>query len=188
MGMSVQQTGWTAGMARALPDDGRRYEVLDGELFVSPAPSPRHQVVLARLYVCLHPYVTSNRLGWTLWSPAEVEFSITRLVQPDVFVVPDTGTGEPATWREVTSLLLAVEALSPATARADRGPKRRIYQDQAVPEYWVLDLDARLVERWRPGDERPEILSREISWEPRAGIEPLRIDLNDLFADRAPAL
>ena len=98
----------TGGRPRwlALPDDGNRYEVLEGELFVSPAPSLRHQAVLAGLYSILHPYVEANALGWVLWSPADIEFSPQRLVQPDLFVVPETGVGEPESWEQVTSLLL----------------------------------------------------------------------------------
>jgi Uma2 family endonuclease len=168
-------------MARALPDDGNRYEVLDGELFVSPAPSLRHQAVLARLYNILHPYVEANALGWVLWSPADIEFSPQRQVQPDLFVVPDTGVGEPESWEQVTSLLLVVEATSPSTARADRTKKLTIYRDEGIPEYWILDVDGHVVERWRPDDERPEILAATLEWQPDPKVEPLIIHVPDLF-------
>jgi Uma2 family endonuclease len=184
MGMPAQQTKWTADMARALPDDGNRYEVLDGELFVTPAPSYRHQAVLARLYDVIRPYVAQHSLGWTRWSPADIEFSPRRRVQPDLLVIPDTGHGEPATWKEVKSLLLVVEATSPSTARADRGKKVTIYRGQRIPEYWILDVDGHVVERWRPDDDRPEILAATLEWQPDPRIEPLRIHLPDVFAAR----
>ena len=115
-------------MVRAIPDDGNRYEVLEGELFVTPSPSYAHQAILARLFTVIHPYVEQHRLGWTRWSPADIEFSPDTLLQPDLFVVPDLGQGEPRSWKDVTTLLLAIEALSPTTARADRMKKRPIYQ------------------------------------------------------------
>lgn len=181
MGMPAQHTEWTAELARALPDDGNRYEVLDGELFVTPAPALGHQAVLARLFRLIDPYVREHRLGWTYWSPADIEFSPRRWLQPDLFVVPDTGRGEPREWRDVTALLLAVEALSPTTARADRMKKRPIYQEHGVPEYWIVDTDSRLIERWRPADDRPEIIDRTLTWQPRPGIPALVVGLEEIF-------
>jgi Uma2 family endonuclease len=181
MGMPAQETEWTAEMARALPDDGKRYEVLDGELFVTPAPGWDHQSIVERLYLLLAPYVESQQLGWAKLSPADIEFSPRRLVQPDLFVVP-AAERRPRDWHDVTALLLAVEVLSPRTARADRLRKRVIYQEQGVPEYWILDPDARVVERWRPDDERPEILAEGLRWQPRADVAALEIDLAAFFA------
>ncbi len=77
--------------------------------------------------------------------------------------------------------MLAVEVLSPSTARADRSVKRRLYQRARVPEYWIVDLEARLVERWRPADERPEVLTDTLSWVPAAGTGSLTIDLPEFF-------
>jgi Uma2 family endonuclease len=182
MGMPAQHTEWTAEMARELPDDGNRYEVLDGELFVTPAPSLLHQRAVRVLYDVLAPYVNAHDIGEVLWSPADIEFSPRRLLQPDFFVVPPLPGGRARSWVEIKSLLLAVEVLSPSTARADRLKKRRIYQNEGVPEYWIADTDARLVERWRPGDERPEILIASLSWQPVERVDPLVIDLPRFFA------
>lgn len=186
MGMPAHDTQWTADMARALPDDGNRYEVLDGELFVTPAPSLRHQAVLANLFAALHRYVAHHRLGWVWWSPADLQFSPRRLLQPDLFVVPDRGQGAPQTWDHVKEFLLVVEALSPATARADRRIKRPIYQSQGIPEFWILDIDARLLERWRPGDDRPEVITDVLQWQPTPGVAPLQIALDDVFGPEYP--
>lgn len=81
------------------------------------------------------------------------------------------------------SLLLTVEVLSPSTARADRYRKRLIYQAHGVADYWIVDVDAQCIERWRPDDERPEILADALSWQSRADVAALLIDLPALFAD-----
>ena len=82
-------------------------------------------------------------------------------------------------------MLLAVEVLSPSTARADRTVKRRLFQRVGVPEYWIVDVAAWLVERWRPGEDRPEILTETLSWHPApaGGGRPLVIDLAQLFSE-----
>jgi Uma2 family endonuclease len=181
MPVHVPEIDWTAERALALPNDGNRHEVLDGELVVTPAPSVLHQQVLSRLFAALSPYVTGQQLGWLLWSPADLVFSSRRLVQPDLFIVPLDHGRLPREWSEITTLLLAIEVLSPSTARADRHAKRLIYQEQGVAEYWIVDTDARLVERWRPADTRPEIMHGQLAWQPRPELEPLRIDVPALF-------
>jgi Uma2 family endonuclease len=183
MGMSAKTTEWTATMARSLPDDGNRYEVLDGELFVTPAPTASHQRIVGELFVRLREYVRQHPLGEALFSPADIEFSSRRLLQPDLFVVPNVGAARVRDWSEIKTLVLAVEVVSPSTARADRHRKRIIYQSQHVPEYWIVDGDARLVERWRPDDDRPEIVAEELMWRPPGDVAPLVIDLPRLFAD-----
>lgn len=180
MGMPLQQTEWTAAQAIALPPDGNRYEVLDGELFVTPAPTWRHQTVIERLFPLLDAYVRTHEIGWTKLSPADIVLSEGRLVQPDIFVVPSRPEGEPRSWREVHRLLLAVEVVSPSSARADRIVKRRIYQQHEVPEYWTIDLDAQLIERWRPADTRPELVSDTLVWAPRTGTAPLELEVSAL--------
>ena len=183
MGMPAPQADWTAEMVRALPDDGNRYEVLDGELFVSPAPRYDHQYVVLWLASLLNAYVRQHKLGWALTSPADIEFSPKTMVQPDVFVVPDTGSGRPHSWRETGRLLLVAEVLSPSTARLDRTLKRPEYQRQRIPVYWIVDPDARLVECWTPDDERPEVVADVLTWRPKEDVPPLEIDLPQFFAD-----
>ena len=73
--------------------------------------------------------------------------------------------------------------LSPDSARADRRVKRRHYQRAGVPEYWLVDLDARVAERCRPGDERPEVLSEELLWHPAGAGAPLRVELDAFFRE-----
>ena len=162
MGMPEMLEHWTAARVRELPEDGNRYEVVDGELLVTPAPSFDHQQAAGMLLIALQEYLSGRPLGVAVMSPAAIEFDPATLVQPDVFVVPLEGGRRPKRWVDIRGLLLAIEVLSPSTARADRTTKRRRYQRAGVPEYWVVDLDARLVERWRPADERPEVLSDRV--------------------------
>lgn len=145
---------WTREQVLNLPADANRYELVDGELIVSPSPAPRHQVVLGALYDILSPWVRSVGLGRVLWSPADLELERGQVNQPDLFVLPSTSFDR---WEDAPLPLLVVEALSPATARYDRGLKRRFYQRAGVPEYWIVDIDGGVVERWRPGDERPAL-------------------------------
>jgi Uma2 family endonuclease len=162
---------WTADRVRALPDDGMRHESVDGALLVTPAPSRRHQRALLALIRRLDPYVREQAVGELVVSPADVELDPWTLVQPDLFVeVPD-------------ALLLAIELVSPASAHADRHLKRIRYQRAGIPEYWVVDADARVVERWRPEDERPEVLADQLEWRPAAGVDGLVIELHSLFED-----
>jgi Uma2 family endonuclease len=116
-----------------------------------------------------------------LASPADIVLSPRTLVQPDLFVIRRPANVRLARWSDVGVPLLAIEFLSPSTAARDRGAKRRTYQQAGVAEYWIVDLDARLVERWRPGDERPEIVTEMLRWEPGTGVTPVAIDLPQLF-------
>jgi Uma2 family endonuclease len=170
-------TRWTAEMVRALPDDGKRYEVIDGELFVTPAPALRHQDAVFQMASRLAPYVSTHGLGHVIVSPADVTFADGSLVQPDVFVAPLIGGRRPREWSDIKTLLLAVEVLSPSTARADRRVKLRLYQRQHVPEYWIVDVDAGLIERWRADDERPDIVTERLEWQPDPGHPPLVIEI-----------
>ncbi len=185
----VADLDWTVERAHALPDDGNRYEVLDGELFVTPAPTWRHQAASAELHGRLREYLRASGLGRALAAPADVIFSPRRLVQPDIFVVPALPEGTPTRWSEWKSLLLVVEALSPSTARSDRYRKRAIYMEENVGEYWIIDAGQRLIERWRKGDTEPEILTGELVWTLREGVPPFSMDVAEYFAevDRYPS-
>lgn len=183
MAMPTLRRDWTVDDLLDLPDDGNRYEVLDGELFVTPAPSLDHQRAVSALSRLLTDYLVSNRVGEALISPADVTFSPRRLVQPDVFVIPFAEAGRKAArFTDVGRLLLAVEILLPSTARADRVKKRRVYREEGVPEYWIVDLDARTIERSTPADDRVEVLAESIEWLPDGAASPLRIDIAAYFS------
>jgi Uma2 family endonuclease len=182
MGMATASKHWTIDMVRALPDDRNRYEIIDGDLFVTPAPSWTHQGAVLQLALRLAPYLEAERLGKAVIAPADIEVASDTMVEPDLFVVPLVAGRSPRSWTEAGRLLLVVEVLSPSTARADRVRKRALYARERVPQYWIVDVDARVIERWRPDDERPEILTERLEWQPDPGRPPLTIDLVDYFA------
>jgi Uma2 family endonuclease len=182
MGMAIG-AGWTVEQLATLPDDGQRYEIIDGELYVTPSPAYRHQYAVLDLATSLQAYLKPLGLGVALPAPADVEFSRRTVVEPDVLVVPLSAGRRPRDFAEAGRLLLAVEVLSPGTAARDRGVKRELYQRQNVPEYWIVDLDARLIERWRPDDQRPEIVRDRLEWLPEGAGEPFTLDVPAFFAE-----
>ncbi len=179
---SLSHSEWTLDMVHALPDDGNRYELVDGELLVSPSPSLLHQRVLFELYDVVKAYVLGLGGHETFAAPAAVTFSRRRELQPDLFVLPlIDGVRRAERFEDVGRLLLAVEVLLPSTARNDRYKKRAVYQQHGVPEYWIVDTPARQVERWRPEDEVPEVLDVHLEWKPVDSYPALVIDLPALF-------
>lgn len=183
MEMAEAARDWTVDDLEHLPDDGRRYEVIDGELLVTPAPSLDHQEAIARLHLLLAPYVAAQGCGHVVFAPADVVFSPRRGVQPDLFVVPLVDGRRPKRFADAGRLLLAVEVLSPSTARADRLKKRNMYRAERVDEYWVVDLDARLFERTTPADDRVEIVADRLEWRPEGTAAPLVIDVERYFTE-----
>lgn len=144
----------------ALPADGRRYEVHDGELSVTPAPSPRHQRISGRLYRLLQSHVESRRLGEVFYSPTDCILSDTSIVQPDLIyldptrlsAVSDRGIEGPPT--------LVIEILSPSTVQIDRGVKFQLYARHGIPHYWIVDPDARTIEAYDLAGSVYEITGR----------------------------
>lgn len=181
MYMPMVKRQWSADELRSLPDDGNRYEIIDGELFMTPAPAWRHQDAVGELFALLREYLRRVGIGHAVVAPADVKFSTRSMVQPDVFVVPLVDGRRPERFEDAGRLLLAVEVLSPGTARADRVQKRTLYREQGVPEYWIVDLDARTFERSTLDDARPEILVDELTWHPEGAGTPLVIGLASYF-------
>ena len=182
MHMLTVKREWTTSDLQRLPDDGSRYEVIDGELFVSPVPSWTHQEAVALLYRRLADYLDGQRVGHAFIAPADVIFAPRRAVQPDVFVVPLVNGRRPEAFHEVQRLLVAAEVLSPGTARTDRVDKRALFRDEGVSEYWIVDLDARTFERSTPGEARPELLAERLEWFPEGASEAFVVNLVAYFA------
>ena len=183
MGMPHATERWTAERVRALPDDGNRYELVSGELVVTPAPRGVHQEVLMELIRRLQPWLRDHAVGRLLPSPADLTLGEDEVLQPDLFVCRTATGGVVRDWRDVAALLLVIEVLSPSTARYDRQLKRRRYQRGAVPEYWIVDPDARLIERWRPDSAGPDVITEQMQWEPVRGQGVLEFDVGALFAE-----
>jgi Uma2 family endonuclease len=162
---------WTyAEFARLPSEGGTRYEVIDGALAVTPAPTSMHQKVVANLVLTVGAFVREHALGDAFPGPIDVLFGEGDYLEPDlVFVradrrhlVSERGIEGPPD--------LVVEILSPATAHRDRGIKLERYRHFLVPEYWIVDMDARTLEVWRLGEgaDRPEVLhaTDHVRWTP----------------------
>jgi Uma2 family endonuclease len=174
---------YTADMVRTLLDEERhwpRYEVVYGELLVTIAPRLWHQEVVGRLFVALRRYLERHPVGLALTSPSEISWGPDVLVQPDVFVV----TPEEARtldWAKVRRLMLIAEVLSPSTTRNDRFTKRRRYQEEGVPRYWIVDADEHQVEVWTPGAAFPAFERERLVWHPEGATTPFTLGLDELF-------
>jgi Uma2 family endonuclease len=176
---------WTAHEVRELiaaaPLATPRYELVDGDLLVTPGPGMPHQSVVGRLLVALIAYLDRERVGVAITSPSDVELEPEFIAQPDVFVVPMMEWGR--VMRDgppIHSLLLAVEVLSPSSSRHDRVRKRPLYQ-RHVPDYWIVDPDARLSERWAASDDRPELITEVLTWHPAGASAPFSLELGPFF-------
>ena len=179
MGMSAPLY-YSADMVRSLPDDGNRYEVVYGELLVTPAPRLWHQVLVKRLSLALGLYLERHPVGELLTAPADISWGPDVLVQPDVFVVPRE-EARTLLWSRVRTLLLVTEVLSPSSARGDRFLKRLRYRQAEVPVYWVVDGDDRSVEVWTPGDDFPAVERERLVWQPAGSRHSFTLLLENLF-------
>jgi Uma2 family endonuclease len=134
----------------ALPDDGKRYEVHDGELWQMPAPTLHHQIVLANLADALRAHVKQRALGVVLFAPLDVILSDrpdeTTILQPDLVYVAHARREALQTRGIEGPPTLAVEILSTSTATIDRTRKRALYARYGVPYLWLVDPEARLIE------------------------------------------
>jgi Uma2 family endonuclease len=174
---------WTAAEVQALPDDPiHRIECVDGVLLMSPTPRLLHQSAVTVLAIRLESVLRGAKAGTVFVAPSEWVLDERTLVQPDLYVVPLVEGRRPRTDEERGEPLLFIEVLSPSTARHDRLVKRTRYQRAGI-EYWIVDLDARLVERWLPGEARPVIESGRLTWVPTSGAVTLELDLEEFFTE-----
>lgn len=176
---------WTPDDVRALNEASAttRFECVEGELLVTPGPTLDHQEVIGRVYLALTSYLGRHRVGHAFFAPADVRLTADSLMQPDLFVAPLIDGARPRGVFVGHRLLLAVEVLSPSSGRGDRVVKRRLHQRAGTPEYWIVDPDARVIERWRTDDARPEILADVLVWHPEGASEPLTVDIERLLGE-----
>ena len=131
----------------AAPSDGKRYELVQGELLVNPAPSPMHQRISRRLLLQLAKYFHERALGEVFYAPLDVILTRHDVFEPDLVVVADPshiskrGIEKPP--------LLVIEILSPSTCNVDRGIKSRRYAELGVQHYWIVDPEEQRLECFR---------------------------------------
>lgn len=141
-----RQGNWTYEAYAALPEDGKRYEVVQGVLMMSPAPETAHQGVIAEIYAFLREQVFLKRRGLVLTSPVDVVLAKKTTVQPDVLVVLAEHVNRVEQKRVVGTPDLIVEVISPGSATYDRLVKYSVYEQSGVPEYWLVNLPEQTIE------------------------------------------
>ena len=178
MGMAVSIPFYTVDDLATFPDDGNRYELLDGVLLVTPLANQEHQVIAARLIHLLLEALAGSPVR--VVGPGAVMSEPKTQLEPDVLVYPSRFPVN-VRWSEVTEHWLAVEIFSPASRIYDREFKRDAYLNLGVREVWLVDADSRSVEISRaPGAS--EHVSDVITWRPPTLDVNVRIELADLFA------
>lgn len=128
-----------------LPED-KRYEIIDGDLFMVPSPNEAHQRILLTLTTILLNYIKKNKLGYIYCAPFDVLFSEEDIVQPDIIFVSDKNKKIITKDNIQGAPDLLVEILSPGTSKRDLGIKKKLYAKNGVREYWIVDLAQETVE------------------------------------------
>jgi Uma2 family endonuclease len=144
----IISTKYTHADLLAMPDDGKRREIIEGELFVTPSPLISHQRVLVQLTRAFIKYLEVHPLGELLVAPLDVILSEHNVLEPDLLFVLKEHQGVLKDWVRGAPDLV-VEILSPATEARDRGPKMKAYARFAVGEYWIVDPAAQVIEIYR---------------------------------------
>jgi Uma2 family endonuclease len=179
MAPNAAPLAWTLEQLDRLPDDGNRYELVRGELFVTPAPSPAHERIVVVLSEILVDYVRQQRIGRVFHPRAVVRVEQSE-VEPDVMVRPWTPL--PLSWEEAPLPLLVLEVLSGITRRRDYGPKRALYVDIGIPDYWIVDGNERTIRAVRPGID--DVVANDVLvWLPAGAADPLTLDVRGLFEE-----
>ncbi len=173
---------FTIDMLDDFPDDGNRYELLEGTLLVTPAPAWDHQVIATRLVLLL-----GNALGADAQVVAvgAIQRGKNTQLQPDILVVPP-GYGPKANWRQIHGWWLAVEVMSPSSRIYDREVKRAAYLALGVQEYWLVDLGSRSIEIWVPGERNGTIVTESLTWRPASLGREIILGLREIFGETPP--
>ena len=130
------------------PYDGKRHEIIDGRHYMNAAPVPRHQAVSRHIQFQLYEQIEMKSLGQVINSPIDLQLSDVDVVQPDLVVV--LATNRIITQTRISGVPdLVIEILSPSNRKHDTELKRRLYEQFAVPEYWIVDPDECIVVRYR---------------------------------------
>lgn len=162
--VSPERTKTTYADLLQWPEDGRRYELYDGEVCVVPAPFPRHQIAMAELFHQLYDYARQTG-GLALASPIDIVFDDVNVLEPDIVVFTSSRRHHVELDRVIrVPPDVAIEVLSPGTATNDRGRKLRTFERFGVPEYWILDPHGERLEVHILGDARyaaPQAFGRD---------------------------
>ena len=165
-------------------DEGAPYQLIDGELVMSPAPTFLHQLVVWRLGTDLFNFVEKHHLGLVVGAPVDVYFSDTETYQPDLIFISKERLHIVAEQKVMGAPDLVVEVLSPATGYYDLTKKRRIYESSGVKEYWIVDPTEKTVEVFTNVEntfEAVEKASQQASVQSRL-LDGFEVELAKLFS------
>ena len=180
MALAARVEPWTLEQLHRLPDDGNKYELVRGELFVTPPPGDEHETILATLHEILAPFVSAHRLGHVYRPKAVMRFEGSE-VEPDLMVRaphPDR-RGEDSDWTRAPIPTLVVEVLSDATRRRDRNQKKALYLDAGVAEYWIVDGVERTITVVRRAGET--VVNDRLTWSPDGAASRLEFAVEQTF-------
>jgi len=169
---------WTLEELHSLPDDGNKYELVRGELFVTPPAGNEHETIGSRLSRLIDPYVA--RMGLLVFHPRAVIRFEGSEVEPDLFVRAMKRIGN--AWEKAPVPILVVEVLSPATRRRDFNQKRQFYLDVGVEEYWIVDPERRTITSIRR-DRADATAHDRLSWFPAGASAALEIMVAEVFGE-----
>ncbi len=180
MHMATTTKQWTLEEVHSLPDDGNKYELVRGALFVTPPPTDPHETIGARLTHLLVAYVEREKLGYVYRPQAVMRFDGSE-VEPDLMVRQPNGNPDP-TWDNAPTPILVVEILFPSTRRRDQNQKRNLYLDAGVAEYWKVDGERRTIVSVRR--DREDVVARtELVWHPVGASAPLVLHVARAFGE-----
>ncbi|MDQ3657882.1 MAG: Uma2 family endonuclease [Chloroflexota bacterium] len=165
------------------PDDGNRYEIIWGQMIVSPVPPLVHQEVLGRLVVWLTTYVWDRKLGEVHLGPVEVRLSPHNSVQPDIVFVSSDRFGIQRQTHIEGAPDLVVEVLSDHTRRMDLIQKQALYAMAGVPEYWIVDLNDRTLSVLTLVDGQYDVVATDDGMVRSLVVPGFEIAVADVFAD-----
>lgn len=131
---------------RKLPDDGNRYEIIGGELLMTPAPSTSHQRISRKLLIGLSNYIEQENIGEVLYAPVDVVLSMTDVVQPDLVFISKEREHIITKKNIVAAPDLIVEIVSEHTETIDRIRKKELYEQYGVKEYWIVYPEEKQIE------------------------------------------
>ncbi len=166
-----------------LPENGKRHELIDGEHYMTPAPSTKHQRISGNLYSILRVFVKNNKLGEVFYAPCDIIFSDIDIVQPDIIFISNENMHIITESNVQGSPDLAIEIISETTRKTDKVIKRRLYEKFGVKEYWIIDPVVDTLEVYKPTEggykkvaeyEKGEEFSSDL-------FRGLTIDLNAIF-------
>jgi Uma2 family endonuclease len=178
--MALSIPRYTVDDLERFPEDGNRYELLDGMLIVTPFPEPVHQVAAMELKIRIWNALTKPGFAEVL-GPAVVTRPPDTQLQPDILVYP-IGSARIRDWTDITEHWLAVEILESASRVYDREFKRDAYFALGVQAVWLVDIEDRSVEVWRARTEH-EVVRDVIRWSAPTTDVVVTIDLVELFAE-----